>query len=191
MGRLDPRRQRRRVEISYIGIARELRPAPSVGLVIDRRRLAVQRLGLQRRVGRRAPPQRRAGGDDAARRASANRAASTLPRRLAAARSGRAGVTRGSHSGEVIESGLILQPFQQSGELDAHLPMQLVEREGSELLYQPQRDDAVSQLRSINYFERRKIGLNDVHADDRYTLEQGASSTEAKIIKTFITLICE
>ena len=64
MGRRGRRAERRGWQIADILVALELRPGPPVLLVIDRDAFAVERFGLERRVGLRRTPERRARGDD-------------------------------------------------------------------------------------------------------------------------------
>ena len=82
-----------------VAVARELAPGPAVFVgLIDGDALAHQRFGEQRRAVRGVGAHRRgAGRRPLARSPSTKRAASTLPRSWLAARSGRAGVRRGSN----------------------------------------------------------------------------------------------
>src|SRR5579872_4171893 len=63
VGRLRRLAKRRSRQVADVKVALKLRPGPSVALIVNGDALAVERLGLQRRVRLRGAPQRRACGD--------------------------------------------------------------------------------------------------------------------------------
>ena len=63
--RLGRRRERRARQIADVFVAIELNPCPALALVVDRHALAMERLGLKRRVMRRRATQGRDGFDHA------------------------------------------------------------------------------------------------------------------------------
>ena len=60
MRRLGRRPERRARQIADVLVANELRPGPFLLLVINRHALAMERLGLRRRIGLGSAPERRA-----------------------------------------------------------------------------------------------------------------------------------
>ena len=82
VGRRAPTAERRRRQIADVAVARELAPAPVLARLIDDDRLAVERLGFERRLEVGRAPQRRDRRDDAER----SRRRRSAPLRLCRAR---------------------------------------------------------------------------------------------------------
>ena len=100
VGRRDRRRRETGVRhVADIAVTGELRPGPAFVALVDGDRLAEQRLGVEGSVGTRLAPHRRRGGRDTRSECRPRSGAARQPAlEGAAARSGRAGVTRRSRA---------------------------------------------------------------------------------------------